>query len=248
MTPLGRVGMLTAVERLPNSKYRCLCDCGNERIVRVGHFNAGCAKSCGCTRFQEYAEDAHGPCTVDGCANERCNSHGYCWMHYTRLRRHGSTDATTKGKPQAWLLAHVSHEGDDCLKWPFGCRDNGYGQIVFDGVHTSAHRKMCELRHGPAPSSIHEAAHSCGKGHLGCVHPEHLSWKTPTENQADKLIHGTHNRGERSGTAILREHQVRHVRRLLEKGARQSDVARQFGVTVGCIKGIALGKTWGWLK
>lgn len=41
-------GMLEAVERLPNSYYKCLCDCGNERIVRVGHFNSGKIKSCGC--------------------------------------------------------------------------------------------------------------------------------------------------------------------------------------------------------
>lgn len=44
----GRIQMLEAVERLPGGKYRCVCDCGNERIVKVGHFNAGNAKSCGC--------------------------------------------------------------------------------------------------------------------------------------------------------------------------------------------------------
>ncbi len=44
----GRVHMLEAVERLPGGKYRCVCDCGNERIVNVGHFNTGSIKSCGC--------------------------------------------------------------------------------------------------------------------------------------------------------------------------------------------------------
>lgn len=43
-----RKQMLVVVEKLPNSKYKCLCDCGNERIVKIGHFNAGTAKSCGC--------------------------------------------------------------------------------------------------------------------------------------------------------------------------------------------------------
>ncbi len=33
---IARVEMLAAVERLPGSKYRCLCDCGNERVVSVG--------------------------------------------------------------------------------------------------------------------------------------------------------------------------------------------------------------------
>jgi len=45
---IDRIEMLTAMERLPGSKYRCVCDCGNERIVNVGHFNTGKIKSCGC--------------------------------------------------------------------------------------------------------------------------------------------------------------------------------------------------------
>lgn len=43
-----KIFKLTAVERLAGSKYRCVCDCGNERIMHVGHFNSGYAKSCGC--------------------------------------------------------------------------------------------------------------------------------------------------------------------------------------------------------
>lgn len=48
----GRHGILTAVEKLPGSKFRCLCDCGKERMVRVGHFNTGAIKSCGCHKPQ----------------------------------------------------------------------------------------------------------------------------------------------------------------------------------------------------
>jgi len=43
-----RQGLLAVIERLPGSKYRCKCDCGGERVVSVGHFNAGTAKCCGC--------------------------------------------------------------------------------------------------------------------------------------------------------------------------------------------------------
>lgn len=45
-----RVGMLEVVERLPSSKFLCLCDCGNHRVVAVGHFNTRKIKSCGCHR------------------------------------------------------------------------------------------------------------------------------------------------------------------------------------------------------
>jgi hypothetical protein len=42
---IKRVEMLAAVEVLHGSRYRCVCDCGTERIVSVGHFNTGAVKS-----------------------------------------------------------------------------------------------------------------------------------------------------------------------------------------------------------
>lgn len=48
-----RFGNLIAIERLPNLKggvtvYRCLCDCGNETIVRANNLKSGAVRSCGC--------------------------------------------------------------------------------------------------------------------------------------------------------------------------------------------------------
>lgn len=43
-----RVGMLVAEEWLGDSTLRCRCDCGKERLLRVGHFNTGKLRSCGC--------------------------------------------------------------------------------------------------------------------------------------------------------------------------------------------------------
>lgn len=43
-----RIHSLVAIQRLKDSKIKCLCDCGNERILSVGHFNTGAIKSCGC--------------------------------------------------------------------------------------------------------------------------------------------------------------------------------------------------------
>ncbi len=245
----AKVDMLTPIERLPNSKLRCVCDCGNERICRIGHFNAGNVRSCGCTKFTKVVEGATGPCIVEGCNAERCNSKGWCWMHYTRWRRHGDPLHTERGKPQEWLDAHAGYEGDDCLPWPFGGRDNGYGTMIYDGDHCSAHRKMCELRHGPAPTPRHEAAHSCGKGHEGCVNPNHLSWKTPSENNLDKLLHGTHNRGERHFCATLTEQIVREARdRYRPFVVTCKMLAAEYGVGEAAIKLAIQRRTWRWLK
>ena len=43
-----RIGMLTVARMLEKSKVECICDCGASRVMRVGHFNSGGSKSCGC--------------------------------------------------------------------------------------------------------------------------------------------------------------------------------------------------------
>ena len=45
-----KYGKLTAMEYLGKSNWRCLCDCGNEKIVYGGHLENGHTKSCGCYR------------------------------------------------------------------------------------------------------------------------------------------------------------------------------------------------------
>lgn len=45
-----KYGKLTAIEYLGKSKWKCRCDCGNEKIVYGGHLENGHTKSCGCFR------------------------------------------------------------------------------------------------------------------------------------------------------------------------------------------------------
>ncbi len=99
-----------------------------------------------------------------------------------------------KGRAFAFLMEHV-HDLDDgsCLIWPFfRDPDGGYGRLGYLGESHYAHRLMCRLANGPPPTDIHEACHSCGLGHEGCIHPKHLSWKTPSGNHLDRRRHGTH--------------------------------------------------------
>lgn len=45
-------GQLTVIEYVGDSKWKCLCSCGKETIVKTGHLNNGHTKSCGCLRGQ----------------------------------------------------------------------------------------------------------------------------------------------------------------------------------------------------
>lgn len=146
----------------------------------------------------------------------------------------------TKGKGRAikWLRAHIGYTGDDCLKWPFSTVD-GYGNFGHLGQHCYAHRTMCELVNGPAPSPSHEAAHSCGNGNEGCVNPRHLSWKTKTGNQLDRVAHGNFKKRTK-----LNETQAAEIRALKGK-MPQREIARLYGISRPNVSLIHTGNSWG---
>ncbi len=191
------------------------------------------------------------PCSIDGCNG---NAHysakgarGWCSPHHKRQCKYGDPTAgsTPKGAPHLYIrdvaLPWVS---DSCLPWPYAKGGtSGHGMIWVNGRLQGAHRLVCEIINGPAPSSVHEAAHSCGKGHLGCVNPKHLSWKTPKENQADRLGHGTLLRGEQCVHAKLSAQQVIEIRSMYP-GLSQDKIARIFNVSRGAIQDIVEGRTW----
>ena len=102
-----------------------------------------------------------------------------------------------EGKAAKFLHDHVFYAGDACLIWPFSTMPTGYGSLGYLGRVHYAHRFMCELVHGPAPTPKHYASHHCGNGHKGCVHPRHLAWKTPYDNAIDRLKHGNNQKAGR---------------------------------------------------
>jgi hypothetical protein len=137
-----------------------------------------------------------------------------------------------------WLQAHVDYDGEECLIWPFSRDPNGYGHCGADW----AHRVMCALVHGPAPTEDHETAHSCGRGKFGCVHPKHVSWKTRSENQLERRRHGTH--GKRKGVRYwLTPGDVAHIRALRGKKT-QRELAKIYGVSWQTIGMVQRGETW----
>lgn len=150
-----------------------------------------------------------------------------------------------EGVPRAWLDAHKNVTGQDCLIWPFWRTPNGYGRIRIGKKSAAVHRLMCVHRHGLPPTPKYDAAHSCGKGNLGCVNPQHVSWKTRKDNQADQIIHGTINRGERNGSAKLTKADVMAIRS--SKGVMHRDLARQYGVSDTTIASVVYRQTWAWL-
>lgn len=140
----------------------------------------------------------------------------------------------------------LPYSGSDCLIWPHQRTGAGYGVLNFSGKRYYVHRLVCEDVHGPSPEG-HQAAHSCGNGHLGCVARPHISWKTRSENQMDRIEHGTSNRGERCASAKLSKDDVREIRNLFGIKS-QSSIAKQFGVRDATIDAIRTRRSWSWLE
>jgi len=184
-------------------------------------------------------------CSVDECGR-LVHAKGLCKRHYVRMHRHGNLnfERVPNGTYSAWFDAHVNYASDECLTWPFRRDADGYARVGSAGVH----RIMCERAHGPPPTSKHECAHNCGRGNEGCVNPRHLRWATCKENHADKIIHGTINRGECNGAAKLTAQAVMIVRGRLSGGETHTSIANEFGVSREAISAIKRGEVWGWLK
>lgn len=138
-----------------------------------------------------------------------------------------------------WILDHVAYDGDDCLIWPFSNARGGYGHFVYLGKGRYAHRYMCELKHGPAPSDTHEAAHGCGNS--SCVNPHHISWKTRTENKMDCRLHGTHVKHRTGNIGKVTREQAAEIRSL-KPTKTLKELAEQFGLSQSGVANICTGR------
>ncbi len=184
-------------------------------------------------------------CAVEGCSRV-VQSKGYCDPHYKRFWRYGDPlgGSTPRGALLAFLKDLIGHQGEDCVKWPYGGDDNGYGMLKFEGKTQTASRVMCILEHGPPEDPKHEAAHNCGKGNEGCVNPRHLRWASHADNQRDRLDHGTHNRGgQRRSNHQMTEDTVVEIRRRRADGERFTEIAASLGLNADAVRAAANGRT-----
>lgn len=194
---------------------------------------------------KNYRRDEHQICAVDSC-QRKVERRDWCNPHYRRWVKYGDPTAggTVRGSLLAWIKTHLKWEKDDCLLWPFGRTSNGYGELKYKGKMIGAHVLMCKLAHGEKPDDKEMVAHSCGKGHLGCVNPNHLRWATGKENAADKIIHGTDIKGEGIPWSKLKNEDVVEIFKRAWLLEDQATIGSDFGVEKSIVSSIKNGKIW----
>jgi len=183
-------------------------------------------------------------CSISECGRSAYRR-GWCCLHYTRWLRHSDPlgGGRVRGEPETFLRQVVlQFQGDECLHWPYSTDDKGYGQHWQDGKLHRVNRLVCEASNGSPPTQKHEAAHSCGNGHLACCTPKHLRWATRKENVEDTLLHGTRNSGERCGTAKLKEYDVRAIR-ALKDSLSQHEIGAMFNTSQSNVNAIISRRT-----
>lgn len=149
------------------------------------------------------------------------------------------------GEAQEWARIAALYTGDGCRLWPFATDARGYGSIGVSGKTLKAHRYICQLALGVDGAGM-DCAHSCGNPL--CCTPSHLRFATRAENEADKRLHGTDNRGERHGRTTLTADDVRAIREAKGSGFSTGELARRYNVTPGSISNIMSGVSWAWLE
>lgn len=76
---------------------------------------------------------------------------------------------------------------NECIVWPYGTNDRGYGSVSIDGKREYVHRFSYARMVGPIPEGL-DIMHSCDNP--PCFNPNHLKPGTPEDNIVDASIKG----------------------------------------------------------
>jgi len=138
---------------------------------------------------------------------------------------------------------------DECWIWQKGLFPSGYGQVSISGQTLSAHRVSYEIFKGPI-SKGKMILHTLDCENRNCVNPDHLYEGDHLRNMMDMVSTGA-RRGENNSRAKLTTEEVVLIKQKIRDNnylGLLTDLAYQFKVSLGAIKGIKQGRRWTHVK
>ena len=159
-------------------------------------------------------------------------------------------DGWTKTK-KLWAYLQnieVSFNSDDCWEWTGKLHGTGYGYSN-NAEEIHSHRFMYCLVNGDIPKGK-VVMHSCDN--RKCCNINHLSLGTQKEN-IQYMIYKERGKnqftefntlGNKNGNSKLLEFDVLNIRELINKGVKQSDIAKLYRVSDTQITNIKKRKQW----
>ena len=122
--------------------------------------------------------------------------------------------------------------------WACSLRIGGVTKTV------TVHHLVLDAFVGPRPHGM-ECRHLDGNKENNRL--ENLRWGTRSENERDKIAHGTDHRGEKHHAANLTWQQVEQIRREYRRhtpGFMQKDLAKKLGVSRRTVEKVLNNRTW----
>ncbi len=142
-------------------------------------------------------------------------------------------------------LERNSKEGEDGHRWWTGATRGilgEYGRLQFQGRYMASHRLAYQLHMGiPEIEKGLHVRHLCGK--TLCVEPTHLTLGTASENEIDKVRHGTSLHGKNAKISV---ETARAIKNSKGEGMIQ-DRADRFDVSVAIVSRIDTRRSWAWV-
>jgi hypothetical protein len=187
-------------------------------------------------------------CIIEGC-DKIHYGRGYCRNHWERFNKYNNPLGGLNPliRPSKFFYEVVlNYESDECLDWPFALNDLGYGSFYYKKVDMGVYRAVCLEIFGNPPSDEKSfAIHSCGRP--PCCNKRHIRWGSRSDNEMDKTMHGTSNKGDRHGNSKLTPKDVVVIRELAGKKS-SIQVGKMFNVSSSHVRNIWDRKWWGWLE
>ena len=148
--------------------------------------------------------------------------------------------ANRNSKINVFKHIDMTNGPDACWSWsgPIGGRkEEPRPYFTAEGKRWIAYRLVYELTNGTPLTSDQLLLHSCDNGRMpiGCCNPKHLRIGTVQENSNDMKSRERHG---------LPHHVVKAIRKLLDEGRRQQDIADLYGVSRETISAIATKRVY----
>lgn len=200
-------------------------------------------------------------CEAEGCDKEVYSNGGrwnarpfalsarYCRRHLRWLEQYGTLEPPkmAQGSLEFRFWKHVQkREDDECWEWEADTSRAGYGSLwnSESNKNISAHRFSYELHNGSIEAGRH-VLHTCDNKR--CVNPKHLRLGSCKQNVKEAFERGLRKpipslSGENNPKSKLTLEQVRFIKQHPE--LRHTELAKMFGLSPNCIRGVRTGRTW----
>lgn len=123
---------------------------------------------------------------------------------------------------------------------------NGYKffGLTQDGKrrYPRASRLVAEAFIGPSPFDGAQVCH--GDRDVTNNYYRNLRWDSSFGNQADRVKHGTHTRGEHNSQSKLTDADVLDMRRRFAEGETRTELASRFGIIYSAVAKVITGENW----